>query len=175
MIKGSGKKEGMKKKAEKDADALMKTLVFDEDDISIIADSRQITKRNAKEYLTKEDYRFLDNEAYRFYINLVKLHPKLKDYFDYNELNILDFVEEEFCFKSVFSYTMKDIVRQIGIVMKIIDAERPYRVFVKDKASLKNRIAAMVAGQMGLKTKVNSFGLSKKINNLIKYDLLSLG
>ena len=152
------RKGSVKKSAEENA--LMKTLIFDEDNITIEADGKEIAKRNAKEYLTKEDFRYMDNEAYKFFIDLTKLHPRLKDYFDYNGINILYFVEEEFCFKSVFSHTIKDIVRAIGTTMKIIDVEQPYKIVVKDNASLKNRIALLTAEAMGLKTKVVSYGFS---------------
>ncbi|PIN86283.1 hypothetical protein COV19_05740 [Candidatus Woesearchaeota archaeon CG10_big_fil_rev_8_21_14_0_10_44_13] len=161
-------------KSAKTKDRTMKTLFFDDDNIMVHVGGDSV-KRNAKEYLTKEDYAYMDNETYKFFMDFAGLHPDLRDYFDYNGMNVLDFVEEEFCFKSIFSYTIKDIVRAIGTTMKVIDAEQPFKVIVKDDVSIKNRCALMTARAMGMKTGISSFGLPKRINKLIRSDLMSYG
>lgn len=172
MKRKAAKKKEEKTRAKDAANGIMKALFFDEDSIEIHYDNKVI-KRDAKDYLTKEDFRYMDNEAYRFFVGFTKLNPGLKDYFDYNENNMLDFVEEEFCFKSVFSYTIKDIIRVIGTTMKIIDVEQPYKLIVKDNASLKNRVALLTAEAMGLKTNVSSYGVSKRIRGYFRSDFLS--
>lgn len=161
----------MKKINQKQA---MKALFFDDNKVVITINRKKTAERDTKEYLTKEDYRFLDNEAYKYFLNFTKQHKKFKNYFDYNGLNLLDFVEEEFCFKSVFSYTIKDIVRTIGTISKIIDVEKPYKLIVKDNVSIQNRAALLTAKSKGIKTKIKSSGLLKGIG-LFKSNLVSFG
>lgn len=175
MAKKIRKPGRMKKYAGNIPEGVMKSIFFDEDDISIIIDGRVSAKRKAKDYLTQEDFRFLDNEAYDFFTGMQDLHPRLRKYFDYNGLNLLDFVEEELCFKSFIHHTIKDIVRQIGIVMKIVDSEEPFKVVVGDNASLKNRITLLTAGKMGMKTEIRSYNLPGRIKGFFREDLLSFG
>lgn len=154
-------------------DEALKELFIDEDNITIIINGKKAASRKIHDYLTKEDYKFMDNEAYDFFIGFQDLHPDMKRYFDYNGLNMLDFVEEEFCFKSFMTYTIKDIVRVIGGMMKVIDAEEPFKVTVRDDSSFRNRIAILVSEKMGMKTAVRCKCAPKKIKNWLKSDLLS--
>jgi len=125
------------------------TIFFTEEGAQGLKES-SIT-RQTKEYLSEEDYRFLDEEAYRWYNDLALAHLFLGKYLDYNGFCMLDFVEEELCFKSYFFHTVKDAVRAIGIVEKIIDLEQPFKAVFTDDSSYFNRIALLVSGKMGCK------------------------
>ena len=130
---------------------VMKSLFINDGTVTVFLDKKKAALRDAKDYLSKEDYSYLDKETYILFRKFHNLHPKLMDYFEYQGNNLLDFVEEEFSIKSYFRPTLKDIVRTIGIVMKVYKVEKPYKVTVRDDITLKNRISLLVAKKMGLK------------------------
>ena len=48
--------------------------------------------RKAADYLSEEDYAYLDGEAYRFFRGLSSLHPRLKKYLEPHGMEMLRFV-----------------------------------------------------------------------------------
>ncbi|MFO8015578.1 MAG: CDP-glycerol glycerophosphotransferase family protein, partial [Candidatus Woesearchaeota archaeon] len=172
--KKAGKRGGRNKGLRRSADA-MKSILIDNDEITIIINGKKAASRRVQDYLSEEDYKYMDNEAYKYFLGFAEQHPRLREYLDYQGANLLDFVEEEFSSKSVFSFTLRDIVRHVGAVMKVIDTEKPYKMTVRDKATLKNRIAALVAGKAGIRTRAGSYGIGRRLNRTIRQDIVSAG